>query len=168
MYSRWSKKGDKVQKFANNRYLNTPQKKKKLKDLQMRAYSAEREIKKLREKIEKLTESCGVEVENSFSTELHTIMEDNNSEIAKLYPEGTFRRLFWDQQFKVNSKKNARQMHWHPCLIRWCLNLKLLSSSTYHSLQISGFIKLPLERTLSDYTHYVKSRIGFMMTLTSS
>lgn len=160
MYSRWSKKGDEVQKFANNRYLNTPQKKKKLKDLQTRAYSAEREVKKLKEKIEKATERCGVDLEKSLSTELCTIMEDNNSEITKLYPEGTFRRLFWDEQLKINRMKNAKQMRWHPCMIRWCLNLKLLSSSAYHSLRTSGFIKLPSERTLSDYTHYVKFQIG--------
>lgn len=165
MYSRWSKKSEKMPKFANNRYLNTPQKKKKLRDLQARAYSAEREVKKLREKVEKLTERNGIEVQQTLSADLQSIMEENNSEIGKLYPEGTFRRLFWDQQLKATEAKDARQMRWHPCMIRWCLNLKLLSSSAYHSLRTSGFIKLPSERTLSDYTHYVKSRVGFYSDL---
>ena len=44
---------------------------------------------------------------------------------------------------------------------RWCLNLKLLSSAAYHSLRTSGFIKLPSERTLRDYTHFFKSKQGF-------
>ena len=44
---------------------------------------------------------------------------------------------------------------------RWCLNLKLLSSSAYHCLSTSGFIKLPSERTLRDYTHIFKSTTGF-------
>ncbi len=56
---------------------------------------------------------------------------------------------------------NAKQMRWHPMMIRWCLNLKLLSSSAYHSLRTSGFIKLPSERTLRDYTNYFKSKEGF-------
>lgn len=41
------------------------------------------------------------------------------------------------------------------------MNLKLLSSSAYHSLSTSGFIKLPSERTLRDYTHIFKSTTGF-------
>ena len=43
-------------------------------------------------------------------------------------------------------------------MIRWCLNLKLLSSSAYHALRSSGFLKLP---TLRDYMHFVKTRLGF-------
>ena len=39
--------------------------------------------------------------------------------------------------------------------------LKLLSSSAYHCLKTSGFIKLSSERTLRDYTHFVKSKSGF-------
>ena len=165
MYSRWSKKTDKIPKFANNRYLNTPQKKKKLNELQVRAYSAEREVKKLKEKIDMQTERNGIEIEQSFSADIQAIMKDQNSEIVKNYPEGTFRRLFWDQQLKATQLKDSRQMRWHPCMIRWCLNLKLLSSSSYHSLRTSGFIKLPSERTLSDYTHHVKSRVGFYAEL---
>ena len=41
------------------------------------------------------------------------------------------------------------------------MNLKLLSSSAYHSLRTSGFMKLPSERTLRDYTHFFKSTTGF-------
>lgn len=44
---------------------------------------------------------------------------------------------------------------------RWCLNIKLLSSSAYHCLRTAGFIKLPSERTLRDYTHIFKSKTGF-------
>ena len=48
------------------------------------------------------------------------------------------------------------------CLLnRWCLNLKLLSSAAYHCLRTSGFVKLPSERTLRDYTHFFKSTTGF-------
>ena len=54
-------------------------------------------------------------------------------------------------------------MRWHPLLIRWCLNLKLISSAAYHATRSAGFIKLPSERTLHDYTHYFKSRAGFQI-----
>ena len=47
-------------------------------------------------------------------------------------------------------------------MIKWCLNLNLLSSSTYHALRSSGFITSPSERTLQNYTDYFANRTGFM------
>lgn len=78
MYSRWLKKVKSPKKFANNRYMNTPQKQKKLKALQCRAYSAEREVKKLQEKIKENTERNGVVVGESFRDDLTKIMEESN------------------------------------------------------------------------------------------
>lgn len=36
-----------------------------------------------------------------------------------------------------------------------------MSSCTYHALRSSGFLKLPSERTLRDYTHYFQNKPGF-------
>ena len=89
-------------------------------------------------------------------------MEENDDSIKKQFPDGTFRRLFWGQQKKAAGVSNPKQMRWHPMMIRWCLNLKLLSSAEYHDgLRSSGFITLPSERTLQDYMHYMKSSTGF-------
>ncbi len=46
-------------------------------------------------------------------------------------------------------------------MIRWCLSLKLLSSGSYNALRSSGVVVLPSERTLRDYTHFVKAKPGF-------
>ena len=43
--------------------------------------------------------------------------------------------------------KDVRQMQWHPMMIKWCMNLRMLSSSCYDAL------KVPSEHTLRDYTH---------------
>ena len=161
MYSRWSNKAAVSVKYTNNRYLNTPQKKRKLKELQVRAHTAEKEVKKLRERIEQCAEQKGVQIQPSLNDDFLAIMTENNSQVEKYFPEGSFRRLFWDQQFQAAKTRDARQMQWHPCMIRWCLNLKLLSSAAYHSLCTSGFLKLPSERTLRDYTHFIKSKAGF-------
>ena len=88
-------------------------------------------------------------------------MESSEGEVHKAFLEGTFQRLFWDQQRQASRISDVRQMRWHPVMIRWCLNLKLLSTSAYHALRMSGFVKLPSERTLRDYMHYVKARTGF-------
>ena len=161
MWSRWSKQVSESAKHTNNCYLNTPQRKRKLEHLQVRASNAEKEVKKLQERIEQCAERNGVQIQPSLNDDFIHIMKENAAHIEENFPEGSFRHLFWEQQFRAAKTKHARQMRWHPCMIRWCLNLKLLSSAAYHSLRTSGFIKLPSERTLRDYTHFIKSKGGF-------
>ena len=160
-HSHHSRKSSDSLKFTNNKYLNTPQKAKKLMSLQSRASVAEKEIKRLKLKIEKLSTLNSVIVDEPLHQDLSTIMGEQNQSIESKFPEGTFRRLFWQQQLKAAQVTDSRQMRWHPMMIMLCLTLKLLSTSAYHSLRTSGFITLPSERTLRDYTHYFKSKTGF-------
>ena len=155
------KKTGSPQKFTNDRFLNTPQRAKKMDTLRSRVSLAEKEVARLKAKIEKVTDINGVAVDEQLHKELSTIISDKSDSVEKEFPQGTFRRLFWDEQRKAAMVKDARQMRWHPLMIRWCLNLKLLSTAAYHSLRTSGFIKLPSERTLRDYTNYFKSKPGF-------
>ena len=148
---------------ANIRYMNTPEKKDKIMKLKKKAQSAEKEVSKLQAKIKKLTQEQGESVDEALHGDLESIMKENNDEIAKAYPEGSFSRLFWEEQKHAASVKDSRAMRWHPLIIRWCLNLKLISSAAYHATRSAGFIKLPSERTLRDYTHYFKSRAGFQL-----
>ena len=53
-------------------------------------------------------------------------------------------------------------------MIRWCLNLNLISSGVYGALRSSGVLVLPSERTLRDYTHWVKAASGFIELLINS
>ena len=92
-------------------------------------------------------------VNQELHADLSIIMKSNKEEISRLYPAGSFRRLFWDQQFKAASVKQSCGFWWHPMMIRWCLNLKILHST--------GFITLPSERTLRDYSNYIKTKPGF-------
>ena len=52
-------------------------------------------------------------------------------------------------------------MRWHPTCHQWCLYLRHLSGKGYELLCSSGCIKLPSQRTLRDYTHYIKSLVNF-------
>lgn len=47
------------------------------------------------------------------------------------------KRLFWDQQAKALST-SPRQRRWHPMLVRWCLHLKVLS--TTHCEEFYSFL----------------------------
>ena len=53
-------------------------------------------------------------------------------------------------------------MRWHPLFIRWCLYLKHVSCHAYDILRQTGCIKLPSQRTLRDYTHYIPATSGFL------
>ena len=76
------------------------------KKLQARAYAAEKEIKKPWEKIENSAEQNSIQVQHLLSAHILTIMMENNSQIEELFPSGSFRRLFWDQQFQAAKSKD--------------------------------------------------------------
>ena len=80
MYSRYQRKVSEANKFSKERYLNTPQKKKSLRS---KVNAANNEIKNLKDKITKLTESEGVNVESEFHKDMLSIMESNNEAIMK-------------------------------------------------------------------------------------
>ena len=103
----------------------------------------------------------GVYVDDELHNDLVATMKENSNSIAGIFPEESFANLFWQEQMKAASLKNSHQMRWHPLIIRWCINLKLISSAAYHSTRTAGFIRLPSERTLRDYTSYFKHRAGF-------
>ena len=160
IHSRWSKKPQSPktpQNCTNHRFMNTPQKIKRIKKLQARTSLLEKEVKVLKEQIE----AAAIPVDEALSRDLATTMEENNETVITQFPAGSFQRLFWEQQLQATRVSNMKQMRWHPVMVKWCLNLKLLSSSSYHALRTSGFMHLPSERTLRDYTHYVKARSGF-------
>lgn len=68
-----------------------------------------------------------------------------------------YQKLLLSQQLKANNVKGGKGMRWHPTIIKWCLYLQSKSPKCFKTLRESGFIKLPSERTLYDYSHYVKS-----------
>ena len=167
IYSQWSsRQSDQISHTTSNtneRYMNTPEKRAKLDKMKKRVLVAENEVRKLQQKVKQLTQERGENIDKDVHGELLSIMQEKTNDILQAYPEGTFARLFWEEQLRAATAKDPRQVRWHPLIIRWCLNLKLLSSSAYHATHTAGFIKLPSERTLRDYTHYFQSRPGFQL-----
>ena len=142
---------------TNIRYLNTPQRFKRYKGLKARCVAAEKKVKGLKDNINSLIASSSVAVDKSLHQDLTKIVQDNQ---RKEFPENSFQRLFWDQQMQSLTVQDNRQLRWHPMIIKWCLHLKMISSAGYHAMQSCGFIKLPSERTLRDYTHLIKFATG--------
>lgn len=82
-------------------------------------------------------------------------------DVKTTYPEGSFQRIFWEEQQKAMALHDSRSMRWHPLFVKWCLYLRHLSGKSYEMLRNSGCIHSPSQRTLRDYAHYISSRIGF-------
>ena len=150
-----------ISSHANYRYLTTPEKTTRLSNLRHEVSQQKRKVEVLEEKVKQLHKSCGVEVDEEMHNDLSGIMDEMNEEVNKKYPENLFHRIFWKQQLQAKQLRDKRQIRWHPAMIKWCLNLKLMSSSSYHAMRSSGVLVLPSERTLRDYTHWMSSDVGF-------
>ena len=72
-------------------------------------------IRNLNIKFKTLIESEGNAIHEDLHSDLHTIMNNQSKQIRNTYPQGTFARLFWDEQLKAASAKNPKQICWHPC-----------------------------------------------------
>ena len=141
-----AQKERKVSKFSNNQYLTATQQLDKMKQLQSRAQEAEKEMKWLQHIIEKSVETNGTAVDPVLHNDFVTIPEEESETIKQQY------------------KKEAKASKWYQVdsmMIHWCLNLKMFSSAAYHLMHSSGFVTLPLERTLRDYSKFFQSKAGF-------
>ncbi len=129
MYSQWKKAGKKASttsSHCNNRYLSTPEKNEKISKLQSTVYGKDKTIARLQEKMKKIIETRGEEVDTELHSDLSTIMQENEQKVSRDLQEGGFQWLLWSELKKAASVKGATGVRWHPLVIRWCLNLKLL------------------------------------------
>ena len=120
-----------------------------------------RKVARLKKKVKNLMQTGGIEVSKATDKDLKEILKHNFHTIAEKYHRNSFPRIFWNQHSQAASAKDARGVHWHPAMIRWCLYLRHLSGKAYEVLRGSGVLRLPSERTLRDYTHYIPSTTGF-------
>ena len=101
----------------------------------------------------------GIVVDDEMHRGLREIMCTETSEVYRKYKPNIFHHLFWKQQMDAASHQDATGICWHPAMIRWCLHLRHRSSGAYKELR--GVLKLPSQRTLRDYMHYVKAATDF-------
>ena len=144
---------------TNHRYLSSPEKVAKIKQLQHTNRMSQKRIVRLTQRFEELTARSGVCLDDGMSNDLKTIIKEEDKSVLELYPKDSFLYLFWQHQKEALSK-NPKGMRWHPLMIRWCLFLRHQSSKAYDGLRDSG-IALPSQRTLRDYTHHCKAATGF-------
>ena len=161
------------------RYQPIPQLVTRLNELHHQHRILNKRLQRMTAKIAERTEVEGITLDQDTHDDILGMMK--SSEVLQFFenlPEDSFRQLFWSQQLKAASLKNARNMKWHPLMIRWALSLRHRyimstcrpcysapcihrSSGAYELLRESGCIKLPTQRTLRDYTYHVEASTGF-------
>ena len=162
---RWSKRKEqspskvvRSTSHANVRYLDTPERRLRFKHLKQRLSLSERKVKK---RIEKLTEKDGLRLEPEVHDDMVHIINDMSSAVTRGSEDGSLKLIFWEQQLQAMKTPDTRQMRWHPAIIK-LFHFKFKSGGAYESLRPSGVLTLPSERTLFDYSHWTESGPGFL------
>lgn len=127
--------------------MSTPEKAQRKANLKAKVDQQRRKIELFEQR---MNDKSGVEVDEELYGDLSGIMEEMTNKVEKKFPEDSFGSVFWAQQLQASRVNDYRQMRWHPAIIKWCLSMKMLSSSSYRAS--SGIVVLLSERTLRDYT----------------
>ena len=146
---------------TNYSCLSTPEKNERLSQLHQQNRTLSIRISSLQERLSSVTIKHGITLNNDLHQDVIKIATANTKNVHCNCPEGSFQRLFWDQQVKASKCNNPKSMKWHPLFIKWCLYLRHISSKSYEILRTSAGLRLPSQSTLRDYTHYIPAKIGF-------
>ena len=94
----------------------------------------------------------GMKLSSADSEDFSRLMDELTPSVDQQFSEDYPQHLLWQEQLKYNRLNKKQQMRWHPLIIRFALNLLYSSRAAYHAVTSSGFLSLPSERTLRDYS----------------
>ena len=146
-----------------NSSMSRTQLEEKSKLLKNKVREMERKKKRLQAKaaLEKLESE--EELSEEDTQDIQTLVKECSPNLETVFPDpDSFERIFWEEQLKYNKLKSKASMRWHPLIIKWALLIKSKSSKAYQTMREQGFIHLPSERTLYDYSHFLPSTLGFV------
>ena len=131
---------------ANYRYLQPIEKEQRLHNLHTLYRSTKTKLDRLRVKIAQATSDSGIQLDEGMHDDMVNMLQLSTSEVESVHPEGSFQRIFWEEQKKAVLCKDSRQVRWHPLIIKWCLYMRHRSSGTYETLRSSGLLRLPSQQ----------------------
>ncbi|XP_071945700.1 uncharacterized protein [Antedon mediterranea] len=149
-----------ISSHARNDQLNNDQLRKKLMLVSNDRKNLQKMVKDLKEKVRKSFEDDSSPLQETMSEALKTIMTTHTETVSEQFKEGSPQRLLWDEQVAAN-KSSATGRRWHPAIIRFCLALHMKSTAAYRIIRNSGYLTLPHENTLRNYTHFTDAKSGF-------
>ena len=74
--------------------------------------------KRLEKKLSDAIEQRGIEVDDALHQDLRATISECSTEVKHQYSPGSFQCIFWEQQEKASTLKNAKSMKWEPAMIR--------------------------------------------------
>ena len=90
--------------------LTTPEKDERLRRLRLEATKTKEQLERLRQRVASLIDKENTEVDDMLDGDLHLMVKEHESEMKGTYPEGSFQRVFWDEQVKASTLKDKRSM----------------------------------------------------------
>ena len=146
---------------VNYRYLSESELRERLRATHDLQRNTQKKLERLKTKITQSVEKSGVELDAPSHGDLVRVVEECTEAALSNHPSNSFQHVFWQQQLECARLANSRQRRWHPLMIKWALYVRHLSGKAYDTIRESGFIALPSQRTLRDYTYFVDSSVGF-------
>ena len=110
-------------------------------------------VQKLEEKMKKGIEQNGVILTEPEADNVNDLIKDASDTVLNFLKDSV-QYILWEEQKKYNAPKDKHQMRWHPLMIRFAQSLKYASTAAFQMVTKLGFLALPSERTLRDYTHW--------------
>lgn len=142
---------EKDRRKTNIKHITGEEAKEKCKDDQKCKKQLIRRICKLKNIIKNFVERETLNIDPEFGTQIGKIFQQCYDKMTNV------QKLFWGEQVKALSKQdNPRQMRWNPFVIKMALHLQMISSSAFRF--VKGFLPLPSERTLFDFTHFTEAK----------
>jgi len=138
--------------FKGDRYCNSPEIKRRLAHQRKQIKRSRDEIHRPKAKIDSLLHKEGMDVAEETSDDLLAIVTDekHNNKLTDI------QKLFIEQQIEASRRKSTAGMRWHPAMIRIALSLRMTSAAAYEELR--GILRLPSERQLFNYSHYIEAK----------
>ncbi len=96
---------------------------------------------------------------NDFETIMHALTEEVKIPILKTHLDEYMGSS--DYRLYIYS----RQIRWHPSIIKWYVRVYIWNSVPMWCTEVNLVLTPPPERTLRDYTHWMKGHVGFSSSL---
>ena len=111
------------------------------------------QLKRNVDQMKKSIENNSIPVASDLHSDLLSILSGKSLDCFPMI------KIFWEQQQKAMACGNARQMRWHPMMIRFCLALAIKSPAAYDGFK--SVLHLPSRRRLRDYKNVIRPQAGF-------
>ena len=144
------------QSHTNYRFCSPVDKAQRLYRMHNAIHASKKQVQKLKAKIAEISERRAAQVSKEMI--FWRSCGKMSRKLARNILQTHFHSFLGSRRWKVHPWR----MHaWHSLMVKWCLYLQHKSSGADELVRESGVIKLPSQRTLKDYTHYIQATPGF-------